>query len=653
MSTFRKISITIIGLFLVVSLLSFAGQKLDVLFYALTPPKMPAAQKIENASFRNDQNWTETTSEAFHYKSQGSRTLNIPLSWFLALEEPVDNPLATLWKTKDKFSSADYLSRFGFIAQPVNAENPDGLPIGFATSPYQQLAGLDGAYTAVGFTCATCHTGQLVYKNQRYIIEGGAAMVDLGQLTRALGAALGQTAISAKLPIMDGRFKRFASDVLGAELNGQTIDKLRSDVGNVVGILATQPMGIDVTEGFSRLDALNRIGNTVFSTDTNRVENYVNINAPVNFPPIWTASWFAWVQYDGSIMSPLVRNMGEAMGTAAHIDFTAPIKGGRFSSTVPIKNLDWIESNLAGPEQPAIKKAFTGLQAPVWPDAFPAIDTGKAIAGKVLYDEMCQGCHLPALTKDLAKGADPDAKFWQHFEPIKWSDADKSYETSQSYLDINIIPLSEVGTDPGQSRVLADRTINTAETGADQALGLNTRVCTNTANGLAIVSINDDPVLPFPLGLGAAVQLGIDQWASDHFLTDNETVKLKGDQPNCLQSGQGYKARPLNGMWATAPFLHNGSVPSLEHLLGPAADRPDHLLLGDPTFDPVKVGIMTAEIPKTDKSYTQDGYFVLDTAIRGNSNRGHEFSNQNTPGVIGRGLDVTERAALIEFLKTL
>ena len=653
MNTFRKIGIAVIGLFVVISLLAFIGQKLDVLYYALTPPKMPVVQDVKNAPFRDDQNWTQATSHSFHYKSQGSRTLNIPLSWFLALEEPVNGPLSALWQRKDKFSSAAYLSRFGFIAQPASEENPNGLPIGFATTGYQQLPGLEGAYTAVGFTCAACHTGQLIYDNQRYIIEGGTGVADLGQLTRAIGAALGQTAISAKLPIMDGRFKRFASEVLGPELNGQSIEKLRSDIGNVVEVLAKQPMGIDVTEGFSRLDALNRIGNQVFSTDPSRPENYVNIDSPVNFPPIWTSSWFSWVQYDGSIMSPLVRNMGEAMGTAAHINFTSPIKGGRFSSTVPIENLNWIESQLAGPEHPVTAKAFTGLQAPVWPDAFPAIDQDKAAAGQALYAELCQGCHLPALTRELATGGQPDASLWNHFKPIEWSDAEKHYSTKTSYLDVNIIPLSEVGTDPGQGRILAERTVNTAGTGNNDSLGIDTRVCTSTSSGLAMVSIHDDPLLSFALGLGAAVQLGIDQWASDRFLTSDETIKLKGEQPNCLQAGQGYKARPLNGIWSTAPFLHNGSVPTLEHLLGPAENRPARLLLGDATFDPEKVGLTVTEVSPVNGSYNEEGYFVLNTKIPGNSNRGHEFSDEKTPGVVGRALNADERASLIEFLKTL
>ena len=100
-----------------------------------------------------------------------------------------------------------------------------------------------------------------------------------------------------------------------------------------------------------------------------------------------------------------------------------------------------------------------------------------------------------------------------------------------------------------------------------------------------------------------------------------------------------YKARPLNGIWATAPYLHNGSVPNLFELLKPAsADdaskaAPPKFTVGNREFDPIHVG------------YRSDsGPFEFDTTLEGNSNVGHEF---------GTGLSDDERFELIEYLKTL
>jgi hypothetical protein len=101
-----------------------------------------------------------------------------------------------------------------------------------------------------------------------------------------------------------------------------------------------------------------------------------------------------------------------------------------------------------------------------------------------------------------------------------------------------------------------------------------------------------------------------------------------------------YKGRPLDGIWATAPYLHNGSVPTLDDLLKPVAERPKSFSVGVRTFDPVKVGYLTevAGFPK---------FHVLNpdgTPILGNSNAGHVYGTQWTD---------QERKQLVEYLKTL
>jgi len=106
-----------------------------------------------------------------------------------------------------------------------------------------------------------------------------------------------------------------------------------------------------------------------------------------------------------------------------------------------------------------------------------------------------------------------------------------------------------------------------------------------------------------------------------------------------------YKARALNGIWATAPYLHNGSVPTLYDMLLPASDpeegctaekcRPDKFYVGSPVFDPEKVGFDPSG---------ETGGKVFDTSIPGNRNSGHPF---------GTKLSDQERLDLIEYLKTL
>ena len=96
-----------------------------------------------------------------------------------------------------------------------------------------------------------------------------------------------------------------------------------------------------------------------------------------------------------------------------------------------------------------------------------------------------------------------------------------------------------------------------------------------------------------------------------------------------------YKARPLNGIWATAPYLHNGSVPTLYDLLNPTDQRPPVFFVGSRVFDPKKVGIDTSAVPDA---------FRFDTSPQGNWRNGHEF---------GTSLPRSAKDDLLEFLKTL
>src|SRR5207237_2282146 len=128
-----------------------------------------------------------------------------------------------------------------------------------------------------------------------------------------------------------------------------------------------------------------------------------------------------------------------------------------------------------------------------------------------------------------------------------------------------------------------------------------------------------------------------------------ERKRIDRDMPNELRGELAYKVRPLNGVWATPPYLHNGSVPTVEALLGPPEDRPKKFYLGNREYDPVNLGYKFDKITNG---------FEFDTSIRGNSNRGHEFrkdysKDMEIKGVIGPALSADDRKALIEYLKTL
>ena len=138
---------------------------------------------------------------------------------------------------------------------------------------------------------------------------------------------------------------------------------------------------------------------------------------------------------------------------------------------------------------------------------------------------------------------------------------------------------------------------------------------------------------------------------SDGFIAafDQSPIAAEGK----LIASRGYAATPLTGVWANFPYLHNGSVPTLYHLLGPATERPAIFeVMAARTFDRERVG---------QRLYTRPAYERLDetellrrfgsnrdwfTILRpGSANTGHEFWSRIRTD--------DHRRALIEYLKTL
>ena len=100
----------------------------------------------------------------------------------------------------------------------------------------------------------------------------------------------------------------------------------------------------------------------------------------------------------------------------------------------------------------------------------------------------------------------------------------------------------------------------------------------------------------------------------------------------------GYANHPLDGIWARAPYLHNGSVPTLRDLLEPVDRRPAVFYRGYDVYDRERVGFVT-NVPE-ERGRT---YFRYDTSIPGNGNAGHAY---------GTGLPDADKQALVEYMKT-
>ena len=113
----------------------------------------------------------------------------------------------------------------------------------------------------------------------------------------------------------------------------------------------------------------------------------------------------------------------------------------------------------------------------------------------------------------------------------------------------------------------------------------------------------------------------------------------RGWQFDQFRKTNGYVTGPLDGIWLRAPYLHNGSVPTLRDLLKPAAQRPTTFFRGNDTYDQVNVGFVSNLANDATTKFMK-----LETARSGNSNSGHEY---------GTDLSVADQDALLEYLKTL
>ncbi len=560
-----------------------------------------------------EQGWDDQTRLNFWFTSQGSQL--IPYRWFTWLEQ-ADNT--------DLFRSADHMELMRYLPIESSALNPSGLPIGFTISKAKR-----GKDQWLGFTCAACHTNQLDYKDSKLLIEGAPTLANFVMFLDQLSAALNATSID------DAKFERFAKKVLDDGFNKKSAEKLREKLLEVTTHVSERIMVNKLPDhypkdftSYARLDAFGNIQNAGSAFALHDLSNKNPPNAPVSYPFLWGTHQSDVVQWNASapntpVIGPLVRNMGEVVGVFGNLDIGKASwikrlfgKDHKYSSTTDFHGLGLLESWIKS------------LQSPVWPqDILPLIDTIKAEQGRGLFDAHCVSCHQ-VIPRD---------------------------EEGLNYKAVKT-PLSEVGTD--KLAALNARKHKAATLILDgyrpeillgQKFGDTTRALNIAIDGV-VGLILKDPIKSLEAGLKSEFAHGPGS-IKDHVL---EHVKARVDlaggldlvtstinPPNEAAELEGlvYKARPLNGIWATAPYMHNGSVPNLWELLQSPGDRVTKFWVGDREFDPVNVGYNTSSGLSEFRVLDSNGHIQP-----GNSNLGHDY---------GEDLTNDQKWALIEYMKTL
>jgi hypothetical protein len=570
------------------------------------------------------QGWSAADRETFYATSQGSHLM--PYSWFKALRRTdVDEPFA-----------ADKLLRYGYLAHDVSPANPDGLPVGFV---------IDGPIASgqLGLTCAACHTGQLEYAQGGVVrairIDGAPAKTDAQQfLTDLLAASRATLAEPA-------RFDTFAKAVLGPGYTAAKAAQVKDGLGKWVaqfGEFMDISLPAATPWGPGRLDAFGMIFNRIAARDLGIRDNYKIADAPVRYPFLWNASRQDRTQWNGSVRNGLYiqalgRNAGEVLGVFADFAPHRIVPPTPFSPAV----IDFSNNSISFAGLQTLEEKIAVLRPPPWPREIFGLDERLAAAGKPLFDANCGSCHavqesldLPDLwrTPILAVGTDPKMLI-------------NSQRTSQPGLLLGaLMPPPAIGARIGDPAKTGDL-LATAIVGSQ----------------LAEAFI---PPVPSPAKLAqSGVFRALRKDFAEHFPGENlDTLldprlfaKTKLDalialrafitarlsnmfSPPTAVAGAAYESRVLNGVWAVAPYLHNGSVPNLWELMKPAKDRKASFMVGSRIFDPKNVGYATDESP------FKTGVFTADPGnANGNGNRGHEF---------GSGLTDDERWQIIEYMKT-
>ncbi len=625
-----------------------------------------------------DQGWSASDSLWFYNTTQGSNLL--PYSFFLVLEQSDSTSL---------FRSNGNIDRYGYLPQRATSSNPDGLPVGMVRDEYQGKA-------FMGFTCAACHTTQINVEDVGIRIDGGPANSDMENFMIDLAHALLAT---LETP---AKRNRFIANVL-KQGDYDHADDVIADLKKYAQRIKTYTIVNTPRDtkralthyGYARLDAFGRIYNRVLehimsaqqmrellaevlspveltevmtgvepilsASDRDhiveRIQAYLTdkqliklrnkiynpADAPVNYPFLWDVPQHDYIQWNGRVgnsgLGPMARNAGQVIGVFGTLDwqekqgFTlSSVLGGQgygfrhidFQSSIDIRNLRRVEKHLRK------------LTSPAWPEhLLPKIDKTRLANGAKLFAKYCASCHVQI------NRTDPGRRVVAKMISVASVGTDsKMAENSVNFL--------------GYSGILRNQYV---------ATHVGNMLLQDQAPAVALLTLATRNVVTTP----DRDKWFLQRWAERsfdfaHAFFDNEvqpSLKHGNYLPDStiepFASVMAYKARPLNGIWATAPYLHNGSVPTLYDVLLPKRRpgdlvegeyRPDEFMVGSREFDPEKVGFKSSGYPG----------FLFRTDIWGNYNGGHEYASGRSPqldGMVLPALTREERLDLLEYLKSL
>jgi hypothetical protein len=528
--------------------------------------------------------WSNAERAEYYHLAEGSELMPYPL-------------VANLKSIKTGKPFLENMERFGFLPEGKSATNPYGMPVGMTVGRSRNASAR--GIEMVGFSCAACHSGELTYRGKRLRIDGAPGMIDLQgyqvEFQESLDATMKEPRALLALVIAMEQNQRIA-DTPSAE----TAAPYASDT-------ALQGAG-DVKSAPNADPAFHSVSSQV---------------ADAAQPPTPHSGFADRLKTSVAFLKERVAHVrnGKLL-----VDGTEPGPG-RIDAFGAARNL-------------LFPKSAMKMQSPVsFPFLWGVPDTTQQRSANeeprwIHYDGNTNSILERNIGQALGMGAVFDPK------------------TFESTLRIGNLHRLEVLTHKLQPPAWPEQVlgaIDQAKAQKGEAIFKEKCEACHQDRLYALGDVETDPMransfgqpvtpgTPFPAAV-APILSGLKKRAfDDDGISAADQAGMDANPAVWRFTGQ-YMARKLHGIWATAPYLHNGSVPTLFHLLHPE-QRPARFLVGNHEYDPVKLGY------QSESANSATSYWSYDTTKPGNSNMGHSGAP------FGTTLPEEDKASLLEYLK--
>lgn len=625
---------------------------------------------------------------------QGSYIL--PMAIFLALQDEAGKPFAAPanllrfgFVYPPGYNEGEFLesSTYSFA----------GLPMGMVRERDTRSVSAFRGAEAMGVSCAACHTGELIAPDAqgvltRFVVDGGQPLLDFTDFLDALTSNLRRTVSD------QGQLRALCSRAAAVEealLKPETplyknLDNCMQHANRSTERLEARLKRnkLAVEDGPGRLDALAQLLNELAVTHLGLpLDSAHPATAPVSLPHVWSAPDLECVQTNCLTSDPLSRNLGEVSGVFGQL-----LVGESAETEGFLENLGFNQGlaqllgqmrNAVSPRQLAPRIRYTAnpvnmflledalktLPAPRWEEHFP-LDPLLKEGGRKIYhervysvngsDQTCSSCHVladlnnPASRAPAEMSTDPEQTFF--LKATRWSpDVTQTDPAALDQLGAWTFPEARLplSVKAAFAALALDRKLKASHKSSAKS--------ENRAEELLMREVPEFPGqevfrkleeagsefnklinIPGLAVFGILNKFAIDTWAAEAQVSPAGLRFLRHQHASIKPLDvRVYKARPLNGVAFTAPYLHNGSVPTLDDLFTPEGHRPASFNVGNLAYDLERAGYLPGVPAGSDRRGTS---FRFDTQISGNGNKGHPW---------GTDLTLTQRQALITYLKSL